>query len=236
MEEKKVKLSTVIIFLLLIVIIAGGMYIYVLRTRNIEISNRLSKEQNKSAENSNNQIKEINKKLTTDTTINKEEKINENEYIEKFNKSVSKELGNDNMIYVQLSSIDYNGRNGYISVNNKNEAEIMLEDEYSTPKKIADNVVNVWHCEQGQAPGNSYIIFLKEDGTVTYVRFRTDSSTGNKTVFESDEKTLKGITNISNIITIEGNDENGIGGIGVLFIKSDGTCLPYSTLDDLTKE
>ena len=28
MEEKKVKLSTVIIFLLLIVIIAGGMYIY----------------------------------------------------------------------------------------------------------------------------------------------------------------------------------------------------------------
>ena len=63
MEEKKVKLSTVIIFLLLIVIIAGGMYIYVLRTRNIEISNRLSKEQNKSAENSNNQIEEINKIL-----------------------------------------------------------------------------------------------------------------------------------------------------------------------------
>ena len=112
----------------------------------------------------------------------------------------------------------------------------MLENVYSTPVKIADNVVNVWHCEQGQAPGNSYIIFLKEDGTVTYVRFRTNSSTGDKTVFESDEKVLKGITNISNIITIEGNDENGIGGIGVLFIKNDGTCLPYSTLDDLTKE
>ena len=101
MEEKKVKLSTVIILLLLIVIIAGGMYIYVLRTRNIEISNKLSKEQNKSAENSNKQIEEINKKLTTDTTSNKEEKINENEYIEKFNKSVSKELGNDNMIIME---------------------------------------------------------------------------------------------------------------------------------------
>ncbi len=221
MEEKKVKLSTVIIFLLLIVIIVGGVYIYKLQTKETEVSN-------KSSENSNTSINEEipNKEISEKST---------NEYIKNFNKSVSKELGNDNMIYVQLSSIDYNGRNGYVSVNNKNEAEIMLEDEYSTPKKIADNVVNVWHCEQGQAPGNSYIIFLKEDGTVTYVRFRTDSSTGNKTVFESDEKVLKGITNISNIITIEGNDENGIGGIGVLFIKNDGTCLPYFSLDDLTK-
>ena len=221
MEEKKVKLSTVIIFLLLIVIIAGGVYIYKLQAKETKISNKPS-------ENSNTSINEEipNKEISEKST---------NEYIKNFNESVSKELGNDNMIYVQLSSIDYNGENGYVSVNNKNEAEIMLEDRYSTPKKIADNVVNVWHCEQGQAPGNSYIIFLKEDGTVTYVRFRTDSSTGNKTVFESDEKVLKGITNISNIITIEGNDENGIGGIGVLFIKSDGTCLPYSTLDDLTK-
>ena len=221
MEEKKVKLSTVIIFLLLIVIIAGGVYIYKLQTKETEVLN-------KSSENSNTSINEEipNKEISEKST---------NEYIKNFNESVSKELGNDNMIYVQLSSIDYNGENGYVSVNNKNEAEIMLEDRYSTPKKIADNVVNVWHCEQGQVPGNSYIIFLKEDGTVTYVRFRTDSSTGNKTVFESDEKVLKGITNISNIITIEGNDENGIGGIGVLFIKNDGTCLPYSTLDDLTK-
>ena len=221
MEEKKVKLSTVIIFLLLIVIIAGGVYIYKLQAKETKISNKPS-------ENSNTSINEEipNKEISEKST---------NEYIKNFNESVSKELGNDNMIYVQLSSIDYNGENGYVSVNNKNEAEIMLEDRYSTPKKIADNVVNVWHCEQGQAPGNSYIIFLKEDGTVTYVRFRTDSSTGNKTVFESDEKVLKGITNISNIITIEGNDENGIGGIGVLFIKNDGTCLPYSTLDDLTK-
>ncbi len=222
MEEKKVKLSTVIIFLLLIVIIVGGVYIYKLQTKETEISN-------KSSENSNTSINEEipNKEISEKST---------NEYIKNFNESVSKELGNDNMIYVQLSSIDYNGENGYVSVNNKNEAEIMLEDRYSTPVKIADNVVNVWHCEQGQAPGNSYIIFLKEDGTVTYVRFRTDSSTGDKTVFESDEKVLKGITNISNIITIEGNDENGIGGIGILFIKNDGTCLPYSTLDDLTKE
>ena len=222
MEEKKVRLSTVIILLLLIVIIVGVVYIYKLQTKETEDSN-------KSSENSNTSINEEipNKEISEKST---------NEYIKNFNESVSKELGNDNMIYVQLSSIDYNGRNGYVSVNNKNEAEIMLEDEYSTPKKIADNVVNVWHCEQGQAPGNSYIIFLKEDGTVTYVRFRTDSSTGNKTVFESDEKVLKGITNISNIITIEGNDENGIGGIGVLFIKSDGTCLPYSTLEKLVEE
>lgn len=221
MEEKKVRLSTVIILLLLIVIIVGVVYIYKLQTKETEDSN-------KSSENSNTSINEEipNKEISEKST---------NEYIKNFNESVSKELGNDNMIYVQLSSIDYNGKNGYVSVNNKNEAEIMLEDRYSTPKKIADNVVNVWHCEQGQAPGNSYIIFLKEDGTVTYVRFRTDSSTGNKTFFESDEKVLKGITNISNIITIEGNDENGIGGIGVLFIKNDGTCLPYSTLDDLTK-
>lgn len=222
MEENKIKLSTLIILLLLIVIIAGGVYIYKLQTKEAEVSNKPS-------ENTNTNINEEipNKEISEKST---------NEYLKNFNESVSKELGKDNTIYVQLSSIDYNGGTGYVSVNNKNEAEIMLENVYSTPVKIADNVVNVWHCEQGQAPGNSYIIFLKEDGTVTYVRFRTDSSTGDKTVFESNEKVLKGITNISNIIPIEGNDENGIGGMGVLFIKNDGTCLPYFTLDELTKE
>lgn len=36
-------------------------------------------------------------------------------------------------------------------------------------------------------------------------------------------------------MTIEGNDANGIGGVGVLLIKEDGSCLPYITLDDLVK-
>ena len=51
MEEKKVKLSTVIIFLLLIVIIVGGVYIYKLQTKETEVSN-------KSSENSNTSINE----------------------------------------------------------------------------------------------------------------------------------------------------------------------------------
>ena len=45
MEEKKVKLSTVIIFLLLIVIIAGGIYIYQLKSKDTKISNNPNESQ-----------------------------------------------------------------------------------------------------------------------------------------------------------------------------------------------
>ena len=142
------------------------------------------------------------------------------------------------MIYVRLDNYDDKQGNGYVSVNDKNEAHIYLSNlsEYSNAsslKKIADNVVNVWYCAQGQAPGQDYIVFSKIDGSVTCVRFRLGAD-GNVT-FDAQERVVSDITNISNVVPIEGNDANGIGGFGVLFIKLDGTCYPYSTLDDLVK-
>ena len=65
------------------------------------------------------------------------------------------------------------------------------------------------------------------------MRFRLGAD-GNVT-FDAQERVVSDITNISNVVPIEGNDANGIGGFGVLFIKLDGTCYPYSTLDDLVK-
>ena len=242
-NEAKTNVSTILLVVAIIVIIAMGYFVYKLYNEKTTESDKVSKLNSKISElenvqkNTDDSSEKINDENAQTSSSNTN---NTNEYRSNFSKSVVKELGKDNMIYVDLSGYDDNNGTGYVSINNKHEAYIYLSTvkEYSLAnnlKKISDNVVNAWYCEEGQAAGNSFIIFLKENGTVTYVRFRTNNSTNWKTVFESEEKELKGITDISDIVKIEGGDENGIGGMGVLLIKSDGTCLPYSTLDDLTK-
>ena len=242
-NEAKSNVSTILLVVAIIVIIAMGYFVYKLYNEKTTESDKVSKLNSKISElenvqkNTDDSSEKINDENAQTSSSNTN---NTNEYRSNFSKSVVKELGKDNMIYVDLSGYDDNNGTGYVSINNKHEAYIYLSTvkEYSLAnnlKKISDNVVNAWYCEEGQAAGNSFIIFLKENGTVTYVRFRTNNSTNWKTVFESEEKELKGITDISDIVKIEGGDENGIGGMGVLLIKSDGTCLPYSTLDDLTK-
>ena len=242
-NEAKTNVSTILLVVAIIVIIAMGYFVYKLYNEKTTESDKVSKLNSKISElenvqkNTDDSSEKINDENAQTSSSNTN---NTNEYRSNFSKSVVKELGKANMIYVDLSGYDDNNGTGYVSINNKHEAYIYLSTvkEYSLAnnlKKISDNVVNAWYCEEGQAAGNSFIIFLKENGTVTYVRFRTNNSTNWKTVFESEEKELKGITDISDIVKIEGGDENGIGGMGVLLIKSDGTCLPYSTLDDLTK-
>ena len=242
-NEAKTNVSTILLVVAIIVIITMGYFVYKLYNEKTTESDKVSKLNSKISElenvqkNTDDSSEKINDENAQTSSSNTN---NTNEYRSNFSKSVVKELGKDNMIYVDLSGYDDNNGTGYVSINNKHEAYIYLSTvkEYSLAnnlKKISDNVVNAWYCEEGQAAGNSFIIFLKENGTVTYVRFRTNNSTNWKTVFESEEKELKGITDISDIVKIEGGDENGIGGMGVLLIKSDGTCLPYSTLDDLTK-
>ena len=246
MKEKnvaKINVSTILLVVAIIVIITMGYFVYKLYNEKIIETDKVSKLNSKINElenvqkNTDDSSEKINDENAQTSSSNTN---NTNEYRSNFSKSVVKELGEDNMIYVDLSGYDDNNGTGYVSINNKHEAYIYLSTvkEYSSAnnlKKISDNVVNAWYCEEGQAAGNSFIMFLKEDGTVTYVRFRTNNTTNWKTVFESEEKELQGITDISDIVKIEGGDEKGIGGMGVLLIKSDGTCLPYSTLDDLTK-
>ncbi len=233
MKEKKtlkIILSTFLLILAIIIITIMGLFIY-------KLNNEKTKEIEKSME-LQSQINNLNA-----TISDLQEKINvientESNYTTNFNNSVFKELGEGNSISIELTGIDYNNTcTGYVTVNNKHEAYIYLSNfsEFSSAgdlKKIADNVVNVWYCEEGQTYGNNSIVFLKEDGTVTYVRFKT--TIGAETIFESEEKTLNGITDISNIIQIHGGVINGgIGGKGVLFIKNDGTCLPFFSINKL---
>lgn len=238
MEEKKGSKSTIwiVLFVLaLLVIVAMGMLILKLKDEK-NVADSVAELQSSVAE-----LAESTSKTKVDTKAETENNISEesnNAYNANFSASVSKELGTDNMIYVRFDNYDDKQGNGYVSVNDKNEAHIYLSNlsEYSNAsslKKIADNVVNVWYCAQGQAPGQDYIVFSKIDGSVTCVRFRLGAD-GNVT-FDAQERVVSDITNISNVVPIEGNDANGIGGFGVLFIKLDGTCYPYSTLDDLVK-
>ena len=232
MEEKKGSKSTILVCLLvlaLLVIVAMGMLILKLKDEK-SVAESVAELKTSVAE-----LAESTTKSETENNISEESK---NDYNANFSASVSKELGTDNMIYVRFDNYDDKQGNGYVSVNDKNEAHIYLSNlsEYSNAnnlKKIADNVVNVWYCGQGQAPGQDYIVFSKIDGSVTCVRFRLGAD-GNVT-FDAQERVVSDITNISNVVPIEGNDANGIGGFGVLFIKLDGTCYPYSTLDDLVK-
>lgn len=232
MEEKKGSKSTIwiVLFVLaLLVIVAMGMLILKLKDEK-NVADSVAELKTSVAE-----LSESTTKSETENNISEE---SNNAYNANFSTSVSKELGTDNMIDVRIDNYDGKQSNGYVTVNNKKEAHIYLSNlsEYSNAtslKKIADDVVNVWHCPQGQAPGQDYIVFSKTDGSVTCVRFRLGTD-GNVT-FDAQERVVNGITNISTIVPIEGNDANGIGGYGVLFIKLDGTCYPYSTLDDLVK-
>ena len=248
-KNKRIIMSLSTFFLILAIIVIGIMAYLIfylgnkIKTENVTVSNL--KDQIRILEsdlekNSQSDIQEVKNTEEKENNDNIEAQDDENKYVKNLNESITKELGENNVINIQLSGFDTNNGTGYLSINNKHEAYIYLSTftEYSSSngKKIADNVVNAWHCLQGQAAGNSYIIFLKEDGNVSYVRFKTDYSTGGKTIFESEEKNINRLTNISNIIPINGNDANGIGGMGVLFVKTDGTCLPYSKLEDLIKE
>jgi hypothetical protein len=232
MENQNGSKNTVLVVLLVIALIAiAAMAVYICKIKDEKsVAESVAELKTSVAE-----LAESTTKSETENNISEESK---NDYNANFSASVSKELGTDNMIYVRLDNYDDKQGNGYVSVNDKNEAHIYLSNlsEYSNAnslKKIADNVVNVWYCGQGQAPGQDYIVFSKIDGSVTCVRFRLGAD-GNVT-FDAQERVVSDITNISNVVPIEGNDANGIGGFGVLFIKLDGTCYPYSTLDDLAK-
>ena len=69
---------------------------------------------------------------------------------------------------------------------------------------------------------NEYIFILKKDGTVEYSYLEYGYNEDDLTIQKIDKA-----KDITNIIQIFGNDSEGIGGNGVLFITSDGNSLPY---------
>lgn len=247
MEEKKyikISLSSFFLVIALIAIIILGYFTYKFynekNNADMQITTLTSKLN--ASENTINSIKNTieetnsNKTVSSNSTNDLKQSEPTKKYYENLSNSISKVLGTDNSIYIPLSTYK-----GTLLIDNKKEAYIYLPDysKYSKSSgvKIASNVVNAWLCEEGQVSGNEYILFLKTDGTVSYVNFTTDFSDSDpKAEFNDKEKTINGLTDISDIIPISGGDENGIGGLGVLLIKSDGTCMPYTSLDDLVKK
>lgn len=236
-EKKYIKMSLSNFFLVIAIIIIAILGYFTYKLYNEKNNATIEASTSKSEVNKSENVitTPINETTSSNLTNDSKETDSKNTYYENLSSSISKELKGDTCIEIALSAY-----NGTLTINSKKEAYIYLPDysKYSKPTgtKIASNVINAWYCQEGQVPGNEYILFLKTDGTVSYVKFSTDfSSQDSKTKFDDTEKTINGLTDISNVISISGGDESGIGGLGVLIVKGDGTCLSYSTLDDLIK-
>lgn len=256
MEEKrtiKISLSTFFLILSIIVIVVMGVFVYKLNNdKKIEIQkstelqakintliqkHNLSDEINTLQENSSNEITN-----TTASEKSEENNLNNNneknialEYNKNFSKSVFNKLNKETNIIIPIWAY----RNySEITINKKHEAFWNNQGNDTFPEtsnnKVASNVVNAWYCPLGQdIESNGCLLFLKENGSVTYIRFYLDnSSNGNQFVNVTEEKTLNEISNISNVLVIED------GFYGALFIKEDGTTVPVSLtkLDQLTDQ
>lgn len=218
-----------IIAILLVIIIIMAYFLYQVNNEKVSIENDKN-EYSKKVETLENNVKNLQEKLDTKT---KQE--NTNSYNKNFSESVYKKLDKDGTIVIPIWAYkDYSS----ITINSKKEAYWFNEGNDTFPEnsniKIADNVINAWYCPLGQdIESNSCLLFLKEDGSVTYIRFFLENaSTENSYVNVTKEKTLDKISDISNVIVVE----NGF--YGVMFIKEDGTVMTLSLteLDDLTNK
>ena len=254
MEEKnvaKISLSTFLLIIAIIAIVIMGVFIYKLnndKTVEVQKSTELQaqvnslKTQNNSLNSTITTLQEnSSNEITTTTVTEKSEEDNLNNNIEKnvaeynknFSNSVFNKLNTGTNIIVPIWAY----RNySEITINKNHEAFWNNQGNDTFPEtsntKVASNVVNAWYCPLGQdIESNGCLLFLKENGNVTYIRFYLDnSSTGNQFVNVTEEKTLNEISKISNVLVIED------GFYGALFIKEDGTTVPVSLtkLDELT--
>ena len=254
MEEKnvaKISLSTFLLIIAIIAIVIMGVFIYKLnndKTVEVQKSTELQaqvnslKTQNNSLNSTITTLQEnSSNEITTTTVTEKSEEDNLNNNIEKnvaeynknFSNSVFNKLNTGTNIIVPIWAY----RNySEITINKNHEAFWNNQGNDTFPEtsntKVASNVVNAWYCPLGQdIESNGCLLFLKENGNVTYIRFYLDnSSTGNQFVNVTEEKTLNEISRISNVLVIED------GFYGALFIKEDGTTVPVSLtkLDELT--
>ena len=257
MEEKnatKISLSTFFLILAIIAIIIMGIFIYKLnndKTAEFQKSTELQAEVNTLKTQNYNLSGTINtlqgnssNEITNNTVSEKSEENNLNnnieesialEYNKNFSNSVYSKLNTGTNIIVPI----WVYRNySEVTINKNHEAFWNNQGNDTFPEtsntKVASNVVNAWYCPLGQdIKSNGCLLFLKENGSVTYIRFYLEnSSTGNQFVNVTEEKTLNEISKISNVLVIED------GFYGALFIKEDGTTMPVSLtkLDELTSQ
>ena len=223
MEEKKVKLSTVIIFLLLIVIIAGGVYIYKLQAKETKISD-------KSSEDTNTKInEEISNKTTEDKDVVKNEEVTDQEKFDKYMQTykesmkeiLEKRFQGDDVIEVDSNIIHsyyldtYNSsknawieldKDGNVSMNTNKSSK--LYSKYGSKYKIAENIASIYMCQVGQ-DDNFDLVMLGFDGSA-------------KSLFMLEEELLKEINvkeiNVKYAINVVPYN-NGAGTYGIVDIN-----------------
>ncbi len=218
-ESIKIRLSTIILLIIILGLIGGIVY-FVLQNQDLKNNQIQSKIQVQSSQN------------TVNNGLNEKEDSTKT-YNQNFADSVYKQLDKGATIVVPIWA--YNNYSE-ISINSKHEAYWHNEENdtflETSNNKVAENVINAWYCPLGQdIKSNACLLFLKENRSVTYIRFYIDKDKkGNDFVNVTKEQELKEISGISNVLIIE----NGF--YGVMFIKEDGTAmtLDLTKLDDIT--
>ncbi len=227
MEEKKVKLSTVIIFLLLIVIIAGGVYIYKLQAKETRISNKPSESQNTNvAEGIQNKPAEAENHSTgtaEKVELSDQEKFDKymQTYKESMKEILEKRFQGDDVIEVDSNIIHsyyldtYNSsknawieldKDGNVSMNTNKSSK--LYSKYGSKYKIAENIASIYMCQVGQ-DDNFDLVMLGFDGSA-------------KSLFMLEEELLKDINvkeiNVKYAINVAPYN-NGAGTYGIVDIN-----------------
>ena len=227
MEEKKVKLSTVIIFLLLIVIIAGGVYIYKLQAKETRISNKPSESQNTNvAEDIQNKPAEAENHSTgtaEKVELSDQEKFDKymQTYKESMKEILEKRFQGDDVIEVDSNIIHsyyldtYNSsknawieldKDGNVSMNTNKSSK--LYSKYGSKYKIAENIASIYMCQVGQ-DDNFDLVMLGFDGSA-------------KSLFMLEEELLKDINvkeiNVKYAINVVPYN-NGAGTYGIVDIN-----------------
>lgn len=223
MEEKKVKLSTVIIFLLLIVIIAGGVYIYKLQAKETKISNKPSENTNTSIN------EEIPNKTTEDKDVVKNEDFTEQEKFDKYMQTYKESMKeilekrgkDDDVIEFDSNVINYyslktynSSENAWIELDKNGNVNLgtnkssKLYSKYGNKYKIAENIASIYMCQVGQ-DDNFDLVMLGFDGSA-------------KSLFMLEEELLKEINvkeiNVKYAINVVPYN-NGAGTYGIVDIN-----------------
>lgn len=223
MEEKKVKLSTVIIFLLLIVIIAGGVYIYKLQAKETKISNKPSEDTNTkiNEENSNKTIKD--KDVVKNEEVTDQEKFDKymQTYKESMKEMLEKRGKDDDVIEFDSNIIHYyylktynSSENAWIELDKNGNVNLgtnkssKLYSKYGSKYKIAENIASIYMCQVGQ-DDNFDLVMLGYDGSA-------------KSLFMLEEELLKEINvkeiNVKYAINVVPYN-NGAGTYGIVDIN-----------------
>ena len=226
MEGKKgikISLSTLFLIIAKKVIAIMGFYMYkICNTKEATINTKTSIASNENVKNT--QVATSYNKNFSESVFNKLAELSKQGEEEKIEATIRIPI----WVYNNFSCISINSKHEAYWYNQGSENSVFPETSNS---KVADNVINAWYCLLRQSiESNACLLFLKEDGSVTYIRFYLDSDNGVSFVNCTKEKKLNGISDISNVLVVEG------GAYGSIFIKEDGTAMTLSVfeLEDLT--